>query len=66
MPNHNSVANMTQEEKEAFGKVITRGMLLSFVTGAWSASDEWNQLVAKGHRFKSHESFLRTFWKGRP
>ncbi|KAM7201762.1 hypothetical protein V8F20_004723 [Naviculisporaceae sp. PSN 640] len=66
MPNHNSVANMTQEEKEAFGKVITRGMLLSFGTGAWAASDEWDHLLGKGHKYKSHEMFLREFWKGKP
>lgn len=66
MPNHSSAANMTQEEKEAVGKVIMRGILLSFGTGAWAVSNEWNQLVARGHRFKSHESFLRGFWKGKP
>ncbi|KAK3313980.1 hypothetical protein B0H66DRAFT_630271 [Apodospora peruviana] len=64
MPNHNSVANMTQEEREAFGKVITKGMLLSFGTGAWKAADEWNRLV--GGKYKSHKSFLEEIWAGKP
>ncbi|KAK5662281.1 hypothetical protein OQA88_8187 [Cercophora sp. LCS_1] len=66
MPNHNSVAHMTEEEKLALGKTITRGTLLSFGTGTWKASNEWNKLVGKDHKFKTYESFLTEFWAGKP
>ncbi|KAK3990987.1 hypothetical protein QBC44DRAFT_56001 [Cladorrhinum sp. PSN332] len=64
-PNHTSASNMTQEERDAFGRVITRGVLLSFASGAFSVTGEWNRLFP-GTRFGETEEFLSWFWRGRP
>ncbi len=63
MPNHNSVANMTEEERITFGKVITRGVLLSFGQGSWAVSDEWNRLTRV--RFIRLEQWSRDFGGGK-
>ncbi|GAB1318729.1 hypothetical protein MFIFM68171_08939 [Madurella fahalii] len=60
-PNHASLGNMTQEERDAFGRVITRGVLLSFGTRAFSVSAEWNNIFPD-IRFGRVDQFLYEFW----
>ncbi|KAK4198387.1 hypothetical protein QBC40DRAFT_178814, partial [Triangularia verruculosa] len=46
-PNHVSAGNMTQVERDAFGRAITPGVLLRFSNEELIVGDEWNRLLSQ-------------------
>jgi hypothetical protein len=48
---------------EAFSKMVVIGTLTAFHRGAWTVSDEWNQ-VFPGYKFTKVHELLNSVWKG--
>ena len=58
-------AAVSDEEATVLFKVVTVGLLLSSVEGAWDVSDELNQLFP-GYQFEKIEAFLAGVWADKP
>ncbi|KPM43139.1 hypothetical protein AK830_g3424 [Neonectria ditissima] len=56
---------VSEEQAAALVKVVSIGMLLSSVKGAWAVSDEFNQLFPD-YKFTETEEFLSRVWAGKP
>ncbi|KAI5861226.1 hypothetical protein GGS23DRAFT_598750 [Durotheca rogersii] len=56
---------VSADEAAAYLKVVSIGILLSSVKGAWDVSDEFNQLFPD-YKFTPIEDFLAKVWGGQP
>jgi hypothetical protein len=56
---------VSDDEASGLFKVVTIGMLLSSVKGAWDVSDEVNQLFPD-YQFDDIEAFLTRVWNQKP
>jgi len=53
------------EQHVHFMKMVSIGILLSSVKGAWDVSDEFNQIFSN-YEFEKLENFLARVWDGKP
>ena len=58
-------AAVSDEEATVLFRVVTVGLLLSSVEGAWDVSDELNQLFPD-YQFEMIEAFLAGVWADKP
>lgn len=56
---------VTEEQHASFVKIVSIGILLSSVKGAWDVSDDINQLFPD-YEFDGTGDFLTKVWKGKP
>ena len=53
--------SIPEGQKEEFSKIATRAMLLSCTRGAWTVTDEWNQIFPD-YKFTKVDEFLKGLW----
>ncbi|KAF4949143.1 hypothetical protein FSARC_13581 [Fusarium sarcochroum] len=54
--------SIPQDQVEAFSKMVIIGTLISYSHGAWTVSDEWNQLLPD-YEFTQVKDLLEKVWK---
>ena len=56
---------VSEEQHKSLANMVSIGILLSSMKGAWDVSDEWNQ-VFPDYAFDKMEDFLTRVWDGKP
>lgn len=54
--------SIPEAEREAWNKPGWIGILTAVAKGAWTVTDEWNQLLPD-HEFTSIEDFIKQTWR---
>ncbi|KAF4334929.1 2`-hydroxyisoflavone reductase [Fusarium beomiforme] len=56
--------SVPQDQVEAFSKMVVIGTLTAFHRGAWTVSDEWNQIFPD-YKFTKADELLKSAWEGK-